>query len=60
MAIEFTACTPAEFKIKTLYEDFYKQGMIDFNTEYQHSEVWKLLSQQVLLPKWLYKLNRTR
>jgi len=49
MDIKFTACTPADFKIKTLYEDFYKLNKIDFNAEYQRSEVWRLPKKQLLL-----------
>jgi hypothetical protein len=49
MDIKFTACTPAGFKIKTLYEDFYKLNKIDFNAEYQRSEIWRLPKKQLLL-----------
>ena len=49
IAIRYTACSSAEFKIRALYDDFYTPGKINFNTEYQRSEVWKLPKQQLLI-----------
>jgi hypothetical protein len=37
-----------KWTINELYEDYYKQGKLTFNTEYQRSEVWNLKKMQRL------------
>lgn len=46
-----------KWTINELYEDYYKQRKLTFNTEYQRSEVWNLEKRQRLIDSIIKEYN---